>query len=88
MRIHISTERYGMKALIWILANAVYLMGYLLMLGAVGMVLEICIALKEGWSEEADADEDCDCCCCASDMACGEFQGSDADWYDIQDDGW
>lgn len=28
----------------------------LLLLGAVGMVLEICIALRDGWSGEAEED--------------------------------
>lgn len=48
----------------------------LLLLGAVGMVLEICIALRDGWSGEAEEDESCDSNRCAADLDGSGIQGS------------
>lgn len=48
----------------------------LLLLGVVGMVLEICIALRDGWSGEAEEDESCDSNRCAADLGGSGIQGS------------
>lgn len=48
----------------------------LLLLGVVGMALEICIALRDGWSGEAEKDESCDSNRCAADLGGSGIQGS------------
>lgn len=38
--------------LIWAASYAIYCTAYMLALGAVGIVIEICETLREGWSGE------------------------------------